>query len=53
MHVVKNQLRHAHNANKDDKTTKVLHCSSVYKVYLVVQLGLDIKEDLKYNKVNK
>ena len=25
----------------------------MYKVYLVVQLGLDIKDDLKYNVVNK
>ena len=24
MHVVKNQLRHAHKSNKDDMTTKVL-----------------------------
>jgi hypothetical protein len=27
-------------------------CPSVYKVYLVDQLGLDIKDNLKYNKVN-
>ena len=73
MHVVKNQLQHAHKANKDDITTKVLQvtkankddvtiiklqrsinkCPSVYKVNLVVQLGLDVKDDLKYNKVNK
>ena len=45
-------------ANKDDVTNIKLQrsknkCPSVYKVYLVVQLGLDIKDDLKYNKVNK
>jgi hypothetical protein len=45
-------------ANKDDVTNIKLQrsknkCPSVYKVYLVVQLGLDVKDDLKYNKVNK
>ena len=40
---LKNQLRHAHTANKDDMTTKVLQ----YKVNLVVQLGLDIKDSVQ------
>jgi hypothetical protein len=43
---------------KKDEVTNILQgsktrCPSVYKVYLAVQLGLDINDDLKYNKANK
>ena len=41
-------------ANQDDVTNIKLQrstnkCPSVYKVYHIVQLGLDVKENLKYN----
>ena len=44
---LKNQLQHAHTANKDDMTNIKEQSKNKNKVNLVVQLGLDIKDSVQ------